>query len=354
MHSQLFSTAVRVAILQCGLADATQRKHSEKGRRRSPRQQAQDDHDKVFKLFSSRAACERVVGWALHRALGSKQFRGGKPLPFSNLLGLLVKGKEDGSHRRCFDDDLLGSLRIGQVCVPQSGLVDCFVRLQEQLIERVKKSNDVIRGGPFVVQSWLDHVRYDRAAWADFLTACNGSGLEQALEHSSNGPVTEQARSGAHEQLRQVMGVLVVKYVHATLVELLRHTGLLAVKDRAEGQALRDERRGDAGRAGKGGSGRSRTKATGIANGKAPARRRTAAKVAPGGAAASDVATAAPTANKDEESGEEGGEEDLDEDEEEQRRLTARLPHPRPTKTRRAARRAGRRTWTRTRRSSGV
>ncbi|KXZ44747.1 hypothetical protein GPECTOR_63g71 [Gonium pectorale] len=64
--------------------------------------------------------------------------------------------------------------------------------------------------------------------------------------------VPDVKRDQLDEQLRALMGRLVSKYVHANLVGLLRHTKVLAAKDRAEVQALRDERRADAARSVKG------------------------------------------------------------------------------------------------------
>ena len=88
------------------------------------------------------------------------------------------------------------------------------------------------------VQGWIDEVRFDPAVWAGFRAAFATAGLEQMAD-----PLQQHKLD---EQLRQVMGVLVTKYVHATLIGLVRHTQLLVAKDQAESQALRDVRRSEA------------------------------------------------------------------------------------------------------------
>ncbi|KXZ41863.1 hypothetical protein GPECTOR_258g654 [Gonium pectorale] len=158
-------------------------------------------------------------------------------------------GKRTASYAQAYDDEgaLMDALPIGQITEPCSALVSVFEDVQKRLIMHVQSAQSVLRSGPLAIRLWIHEVRYDSSAWQQFRTACEQMGLSELACK-----VPDVKRDQLDEQLRALMGRLVSKYVHANLVGLLRHTKVLAAKDRAEVQALRDERRADAARSAKG------------------------------------------------------------------------------------------------------
>ncbi|KXZ41121.1 hypothetical protein GPECTOR_767g938 [Gonium pectorale] len=155
-------------------------------------------------------------------------------------------GKRTASYAQACDA-LLDALPIGQITEPCSALVSVFEDVQKRLITHVQSAQSILRSGPLAIRLWIHEVRHDSSAWQQFRAACEQMGLSELACK-----VPDVKRDQLDEQLRALMGRLVSKYVHANLVGLLRHTKVLAAKDRAEVQALRDERRADAARSVKG------------------------------------------------------------------------------------------------------
>lgn len=212
----------------------------------SDREASAAEHES-FKRFACDAACERVLGWALQSMLrrgpqtpapATAGPTPGQPLVVTTVLHGLLDADRDGCYRRAFDQELLDMLSVGRVHAPIASLVEVFMRLQQQLLADTQSRVALLRAGPLAVCDWLDRFRHSRDLWTSFLAVCEGAGLLASVPAGT--------LPAAHEQLRQLLGQLVSKYVHANFTALLRHTQLLAAKDRADVQALRDERRADA------------------------------------------------------------------------------------------------------------
>lgn len=223
VHSACFNTSYSLAVL-----DALMLPDSQHGGTKAQKEE-RARHSKVYELYSSASASERLVGWALHSAAHAIPVGD----PRHDVVQQLITGREDGRHRRVFDAELLESLPQRQLAIPTAGLAAFFVQLHPTIIERFRSANMVLQDGSGAVRKLIDRIRYDRTAWADFQGAV---GLGGEVSSSYLGHV------------RSVMGVLVRKYIHASLAGLLRHTQLLAGKDEAGKRSLREERRADAAR----------------------------------------------------------------------------------------------------------
>ena len=254
VHSYVFAAAARVGVLRGLLLPAAQpaaAPSAGRPKKQPPKQQpALPPKEATFELFSNRTACSRVTGWALHSTLQNatnlaKRSKTAAASSQARLVEELIEARTDGCFRRSFDDDLLPSLKLGRIVTPKPSITDFFEGLQRGLISHVKSASSVLRGGPLVVQGWIDEVRYDLAAWGSFQAACASAGV--SVQHSN----AQQQQHYSLADLRALMGVLVTKYVHANLEGLLRHLKVLVQADKASDRALRDERRADAATAAK-------------------------------------------------------------------------------------------------------
>eukprot|EP00198_Chlamydomonas_reinhardtii_P012760 XP_001702097.1 predicted protein [Chlamydomonas reinhardtii] len=302
-HSYVFAAAVRVGVLRGLLLPATAQQATAAPRRRTkqPKQPAPSPQDETFTLFSNYTACGRVTGWALNstlRAAKKEAERGSSTASArASLVEQLVSSRDDGCYRRSFDSDLLPELKLGSIVTPHPAITNFFYQVQHRLLGHVKSASSVLHGGPLVVKGWLDEVRYDEASWEAFQHACGEAGVQRpaaavpqptptpapqqpaaAVPQPTPTPAPQQPAAAvpqppapqqpaaavpqptpppepalqppqkiyALEGLRTLMGVLITKYVHATLNELLRHTKLLVQPDKADDRVLRDERRADA------------------------------------------------------------------------------------------------------------
>ena len=160
-----------------------------------------------------------------------------------NAIEKLVVGGMDGSRRSCMDPAILAALdkaQLRELVQPHDKLTNFFVGLQPQLLSRFRDSSIVLAGRGDSVKATLLDIRLSQPHWHSFLAVCREAGMDPDQQLVGG--------TSALQAVRELMGVLISKYVHANLQGMMRHTQLLAAQHQADAQALRDERRADAAR----------------------------------------------------------------------------------------------------------
>lgn len=115
--------------------------------------------------------------------------------------------------------------------------------VHKRLMARTGSKRSIMAAGPRAVILWVEELRDDRALWSAFLAVFEEVGV------FGDGQLPPETHRQLQQQIRSIQGVLTRKYIHANLVGLLQDHQLRATKDRADGHALREERRADAARA---------------------------------------------------------------------------------------------------------